>query len=186
MLIHWDDKNRYMDRYKKLFEHMLMIHSKIEAADIKGLYEYDDPNEPATEEQLLNWEQDNNLNIPSSYRAFLLNANGWKNIVQAFELFSIDALSFDKSNQYNEFLSFCIDNLSDYGDKLCLLPIGANHESYDLYLMVLDSNSEYYGQVIWVAGEEVERYDDFEKFFNSLIKGNEYVYKLLIGEAEKP
>ena len=79
-----------------------------------------------------------------------------------------------------------IDNLSDYGDKLCLLPIGANHESYDLYLMVLDNNSEYYGQVIWVAGEEVERYDDFEKFFNSLIKGNEYVYKLLIGEAEKP
>lgn len=173
-----------MDRYIELFEHMQMIRSKIKAADRKSIYEYDAPNEPATEDQLENWEHDNNLIIPPSYRDFLLNANGWKNIIQAVELFSIDDLSFDESNQYIEFLSFSIDNLSDYGNKAFLLPIGANHESYDLYVMVLDSNSEYCGQVIWVAGEEVERYDDFEHFFISLINGNKYVYKLLIGEAE--
>ncbi|SEV82150.1 SMI1 / KNR4 family (SUKH-1) [Ruminococcaceae bacterium KH2T8] len=170
-----------MNSIKDLIGYLYIVREKIRAADKDKLWEYSLPRVKATNEAVSSWEEQNGLVLPDAYKEFLLAANGWHNVFQDKDLFSLEELSLSKDNRYIQCLNDCIDNIHDVGDKTCLLPIGGTEYSYDLYLIVLDRVSEFYGQVLWVAGEEVERHNDFNAFFESLIAYNKYNFKLLKG-----
>lgn len=172
-----------MNNIKDYIAYLYIVREKIRNEDKNNLWEYYCPRVKTTNEEITRWENINGLIIPESYRSFLLAANGWPKIFQDKDLFSLDQLSFSKENRYIQCLGCCIDNIHDVGNKEYLLPIGGTEYSYDLYLIVLDKTSSFYGQVLWVAGEEVERYNDFNSFFESLIAYNKYNYKLLTGKT---
>ena len=171
-----------MSRIKDLIGYLYIVREKIRAEDKDKLWEYSLPRVKATNEAVSIWEEQNELVLPEAYKEFLLAANGWPNVFQDKDLFSLEELSLSKDNRYVQCLNDCIDNIHDVGDKACLLPIGGTKYSYDLYLIVLDRSSKHYGQVLWVAGEEVERHSDFNAFFESLIAYNKYNYRLLTGK----
>lgn len=171
-----------MSRIKDLIGYLYIVREKIRAEDKDKLWEYSLPRVKATNEAVSIWEEQNELVLPEAYKEFLLVANGWPNVFQDKDLFSLEELSLSKDNRYVQCLNDCVDNIHDVGDKACLLPIGGTKYSYDLYLIVLDRSNEYYGQVLWVAGEEVERHSDFNAFFESLIAYNKYNYRLLTGK----
>lgn len=77
---------------------------------------------------------------------------------------------------------FCVDNLANVGNKKLLFPIGGSDYVEDLFLLVLDSTSEYYGSVIWTAGEEVERHRSFDEFFLALVEYNKLCYERMTGK----
>ena len=172
-----------MYNIKDLIGYCYIVREKIRAEDKDGLWDYCCPRVKTTEENISKWEYQNRLELPQQYREFLLAADGWPHVVQNFDLFGLEQLSFAEENIYIQCLGYCIDNISNVGDKSKLLPIGASDNSYDLYLLVLDKCSKYYGQVLWVAGEEVERHDDFNLFFLSIIEYNKLNYKLLTGKS---
>ena len=171
-----------MSRIKDLIGYLYIVREKIRAEDKDKLWEYSLPRVKATNEAVSIWEEQNELVLPEAYKEFLLAANGWPNVFQDKDLFSLEELSLSKDNRYVQCLNDCVDNIHDVGDKACLLPIGGTKYSYDLYLIVLDRSSKHYGQVLWVAGEEVERHSDFNAFFESLIAYNKYNYRLLTGK----
>ncbi len=171
-----------MSRIKDLIGYLYIVREKIRAEDKDKLWEYSLPRVKATNEAVSKWEEQNELVLPEAYKEFLLAANGWPNVFQDKDLFSLEELSLSKDNRYVQCLNDCVDNIHDVGDKACLLPIGGTKYSYDLYLIVLDRSNEHYGQVLWVAGEEVERHSDFNAFFESLIAYNKYNFRLLTGK----
>lgn len=167
---------------KDLIGYLYIVREKIRSEDKKGLWDYYCPQIRNTEHNIEEWEKRHNICLPESYRNFLLAANGWKCVCQDRDLFSLEELSLSNDNQYIETRDFCKDNLLNTGNKELLLPIGGSEYSYDIFLLVLDSNCDYFGQVLWVAGEEIERYQGFEEFFLSIIQHNKYNYKLLTGK----
>ena len=171
-----------MNNIKDLIGYLYIVREKIRAEDKDKLWEYSLPRVKATNEAVSSWEEQNGLVLPEAYKEFLLAANGWPIVFQDKDLFSLEELSLSKDNRYVQCLNDCVDNIHDVGDKACLLPIGGTKYSYDLYLIVLDRSTEHYGQVLWVAGEEVERHSDFNAFFESLIAYNKYNYRLLTGK----
>jgi hypothetical protein len=171
-----------MNNIKDYIAYLYIVREKMRFEDKNNLWDYYCPRVKSTNEEITRWENQNGMVLPESYKAFLLAANGWPKVFQDKDLFGLEQLSFSKENKYIQYLSYCVDNLYDVGNKECLLPIGGTEYSYDLYLIILDKKSDHYGQVLWVAGEEVERYNDFNSFFESLIAYNKYNYELLTGK----
>lgn len=170
-----------MLNYRDAIGYLYILREHIRKIDTKGLFEYYCPRVRATEEEVLAWESKYHVCLPNSYKNFLMAANGWKCVSQDKDLLSLEELTLLKNDKYIEARDFCINNLKNTGNPDLLLPIAASDFSYDLYLLVLDKKTEYYGQVIWVAGEEIERYKDFDSFFLSLIEYNKYNYELITG-----
>lgn len=170
-----------MINYKDAIGYLYLVRERIREVDVNGVYEYYCPKIRTTNEMIKQWESVNSLILPDTYKAFLLTANGWKSVSQDKDLLSLEELTLSKESKYIETRDIFADIINDAGDKSLLLPIAASDYSYDIYLMVLDIESEFYGQVIWVAGEEIERYSSFEEFFLSLIDYNKYNFELISG-----
>lgn len=167
--------------YKAAIGYLFQIRERIRAVDLAGLYEYCYPKIAASENAITEWEDSQMVSLPKQYKNFLLAADGWKNVSQDKSLFGLNDLSLASDSKYVKRLDYCVDNLDSTGDIKYLLPIGAAEYANDLYLLVLDKSSSFYGNVIWAAGEEIERYNDFDDFFLSLIAYSKYDYKLFTG-----
>lgn len=167
---------------KVVIGYIYIIREKIRAIDKDNLWDYYSPNLKCDEITLTGWEKKNRIRLPDSYKEFLLAANGWKCIMQDFDLYGIDDLSLDNSNPKIEFRDYCKDYLNNVGNKNLLLPIGGSDYSNDMFLLVLDINSDFYGNVIWVAGEEVERHKTFQDFMLSMAEYNKLCYERMTGK----
>ncbi len=55
--------------------------------------------------------------------------------------------------------------------KEYLFPIAVSRTDKDLFVMVLTEGREY-GQIIWLAGGEIERFLSFSDFFEAMIEYN--------------
>ena len=144
--------------YKAAIGYLFQIRERIRAVDSAGLYEYCYPKVAASENAIAEWEDSQMVSLPKQYKNFLLAADGWKNVSQDKSLFGLNDLSLASDSKYVKRLDYCVDNLDSTGDIKYILPIGAAEYANDLYLLVLDKSSSFYGNVIWAAGEEIERY----------------------------
>ena len=171
-----------MISFKDAVGYLYIVREKIREVDTSGLFKYYCPNVKTTEVEINSWEKENQLFLPDVYKQFLLTANGWKCVSQDINLFRLEELTLSKSNKHIKNRDFSLQNLTSNGNEECLLPIGASDYSCDQFLMILDAECNCYGQVLWVAGEEIERYKDFAEFFLSLIQYNKYNYELLTGK----
>ena len=167
--------------YKAAIGYLYLVRERIRKVDHQELFEYYLPKVKTTDDAITEWEEHNDLKLPDSYKEFLLSANGWKYVNQDRDLFSLEDLTLSKESKYIQMRDSSAASLNDVGDKNLLMPVGASQYSDDIYLMVLDKNSESYGQVIWAADEEIERYKDFEEFFLFLIAYNKHFYTSLTG-----
>lgn len=167
--------------FKDAIGYLYLIREKTREKDTAGLFEYYCPKIKATENEIASWEDKFQLKLPEQYCRFLLSANGWNCVSQDINLLGIEDLTVLKTNKYVEARDFCVDNLKNTGNTDLLLPIAVSNYTSDLFLMILDEKCDFYGQVIWVAGEEIERYNNFEDYFLSLIEYNKYNYELITG-----
>lgn len=150
-----------------------LLKSKINEADINRVWSYHLPSLAATQEQVERFQEKIRRKVPEEYLSFLKCANGWKGFFQNNDLlgtadtFSKDCMDLLNSEFYN-LRDVSIDNIS----KSDLFPIGVNYTDKDIFFLVLSQN-EYYGKVIWFAGEEIQRFENFSDFFSSMIAYNE-------------
>ena len=110
------------------------------------------------------------------------NANGWKCFYQLVDLFGTkdfesNMMSYAKTllNAETEFDESLQKN-RDY-----LFPIAVSQTDNDLFVMVLADGREY-GQVIWLAGGVIERFDTFSEFFEAMIEYNKEELEDIMGE----
>ena len=168
--------------WKLLVTQMVMVKSQIFEADKEKLWPYNFPNVAASERQIQRMKKKIGKDLPVDYVDFLKTANGWKGFFQNNDLIGTE--DFDESKYVmlanEEF--FSLDEAVVEGiKKEELFLVGINLTDRDLFFLVLSDN-EKKGEVVWFAGEEVERFKNFSDFFASMIAYNKRELHKLKGE----
>ncbi len=167
--------------WKLLITKMVMVKSQISEADKDKIWPYNFPRVAASDLEIKEFKATIKKDIPDDYLSFLRAANGWKTFFQFNDLLGTRDLI---TNEYKEILDQEFYSLPeaviDGVAKSELLPIAVNLFDRDIFFIIL-SKGELYGKVIWFAGEEIERFSDFQEFFTSMIAYNERELRKLKG-----
>jgi hypothetical protein len=168
-----------------LIAELVRIKSQLHGVD-GGLWPYHLPELKATDEQIARVEDDLGVELPSSYREFLRHANGWRGFFQTVDLLGCDDLT---GGRYQEYYRSLVDALRpperaaaglSAERQIC---IGATLVDRDLFVLSYPADGS--PKVIWTAGEEVDRWCDFEDFFRSMIEYNRRELQHFLSAASK-
>jgi hypothetical protein len=162
---------------------MVYVKQELMKLDLNGIWPHHLPELAASEETLRKTEEYLGFRINQDYREFLKMANGWKGFLQATDLFGTQELSDSPMMQYAQsLLGFVEDDVikSTGFSREELLPIAATKYDKDLFVMTLPT-SRSPGIVIWLAGEEVDRYPSFVEYFLAMIEYN----RLMVEDMKK-
>jgi hypothetical protein len=156
--------------WKERIVQMVLIKQRIAELDIKQIWEHHLPRVAASGEQLAAAENALGRPLDPSYREFLIHANGWPAFYQTVDLFGTDDLvGSPEYRQGLDMLAAVEDTVLTQGGLLreeLLLVAAARH---DLDLFVLARGT---GTVVWIAGSEVDRFDDFGEYFLAMMDYN--------------
>ncbi len=162
-----------LKKWKDLIGYACIIQNKLMQLDKKHIYEFHCPKLAATEEQINEAQAKIGFELPKDYKDFLLCANGWDCFWLNVDLFGTQELT---SSRVTDALDLLFDVVIEYFPELekrknSILPIANSEEDLDTFILFL-SNDEYYGKVIWIAGQEIDLFDSFEQFFCSMVLYN--------------
>ena len=161
-----------MNYWKERIVEMLMVKSKLDEVDEEPLWDYYLPELPAKPEEIARAQKEHNLKLSQEYIDFLRLANGWKAFWGDTHLlgtndFSSDAMTYARNQLRIEALyDRDLFQMQDH-----LLPIGVTLTDKDLFVLVM-ADGDQFGQVIWLAGGEIDRFASFGEFFDSMIAYN--------------
>jgi hypothetical protein len=146
----------------------------VQDADREGLWSYHLPRVAASEQELRDIEGILGFGIDPMYRAFLSYANGWPDFHHSADLFGTNELRGGQlMGRAKEMLS-AVDGAVWNRNRISpsdVLPLAASKHSIDVFAIVRPS-CDSSGQVIWFAGEVVERFVNFDAFFLTMVDYN--------------
>lgn len=158
---------------------MIYVKQEIMKLDVEQIWPHHLPEMAASEEALKKTEENLGFKINQDYREFLKMANGWKGFLQTVHLFGTQDLLGSQIMQYAQsLLGYVEDDVIKSTGFLReeLLPIAATKYDKDLFVMTLP-NSQKPGTIIWLAGEEIDRYANFTEYFLAMIEYNRLLVK---------
>lgn len=161
-----------MDKWKERLVKLLMIRDELYKADKERLWKYYYPEVAAEMNEILLAQKRLKVKLSQDYIDFLLCANGWKCFYQLVDLFGTKDFETENMSRAKAFLNIELEynkslkNIKDY-----LFPIAVSQTDKDLFVMLLTEGSDY-GQIIWFAGGENDRFSSFSDFFESMIEYN--------------
>ena len=168
--------------WKPLIAKMMLIKNKIREEKGGDFYPYHLPNAAATDSEIDHISQTVGREIPPDYLDFLRTANGWKGFLLDTDLLGTEELNDPRYLQAANDCFFSLDETQIEGfQKKDLLAVSVNLSDRDVFLMVI-AEGNHFGEVVWFAGEEIDRYESFPEFFASMILYNERSLKKLRGE----
>lgn len=160
--------------WRTLIATMVFVKQELTRFDVNGLWPHHLPEVAASEARLDAAERQLGHGLDRKYRAFLSCADGWRGFYQTVNLFGTAQLLGGGEMAYAVKILGALDeevlHASGYG-RDDLLPIAATPLDRDLFVMARPKSSSH-GEVIWFAGEEVDRFPDFEAYFRAMIDYN--------------
>lgn len=161
-----------MNAWKKLIVILVHIRSQLMEADKERLWEYHLPCLATTEDEIGKIQEKMHICLSEEYKMFLLCANGWPCFYQMVDLFGTNELISGKMSHAWKMLSYeCENNKELLEMKNYLLPVAASRTDMDLFVMVLKKGKQF-GEIIWLAGGVIDRFETFTDFFKSMIEYN--------------
>lgn len=145
------------------------------------------PELAATDVQITKAEQHLGHSIDPRYKAFLKCANGWPAFYQAVDLFGTDDLIGGLRNENAEFVFSFLDDITLKKSKVKreeLLPIAATKLDRDLFVITRPT-SKSPGNVIWFAGDEIDRFTTFDEFYLAMVEYNRIAVKRFKEQQKK-
>ena len=144
-------------------------------ADWKGLWDYAPPNAGASEETLARTEAQLGFRLPTSYRDFLMVADGWPCFYQDMTIFSTSDLLGGELRRLGGVqleLEECIEAMASDGVIAAdHFMVAAAKGSIDIVLMGRPGTPAE-GTASWVRGEVLGRYDDLLDYYLSMMEYN--------------
>lgn len=153
---------------------LVFVKQALKEADTKCLWPYYLPSVAATMPRLIEVESYLGYPLDKLYAAFLLHADGWNGFYQTVDLFSTaDLIGSEKMKLAMESLQATSDAAFVQAgiSREDMLPIAATTSDRDLFLLA-KPDSSIAGTIIWLAGEEVERFKNFDEFFLAMVDYN--------------
>ena len=173
--------------YSIAIGHAWLVRQEMMELDKLKIWPYHLPEVAATDEQIFKAEKHLAHPIDPRYKAFLKRANGWPAFYQAVDLFGTDDLIGGPRNENAEFiLSFLDDGILNKSQikREELLPIAATRLDRDLFVITRPI-SKSPGNVIWFAGEEIDRFPNFDEFFLAMVEYNRIAVKRFMEQEKK-
>lgn len=160
----------------------------MEELDDAGLWQYQLPRVGAAEQSLIDLETYLGEPLDPRYRDFLSHANGWLDFHLSVDLFGTDELRGGPlMERARKQLSVIEDVVwSEVGlTESLVLPIAA--AKYDPTLFVITrSAANCPGNVIWMTGSVIDKFENFDEFFLSMKEYNKILLaKLKSGWGRK-
>ena len=153
---------------------MAYVKQAIRACDVRNLWPYQLPTLAATSEQIQAAERHLGFRLDAEYSSFLCHANGWRGFYQSVDLFGTDDLiAGERMGRARKMLADVEPSVVSASGvrKDDLLPIGATSADLDLFVLTTPGD-ESPGRVIWFAGTEIQRFENFGEFFLSMVDYN--------------
>lgn len=116
------------------------------------------------------------------YKKFLEHADGWQSFYLLVDLFGTKEIingSSTSALDRTELLLF-LESIGVNKDEV--IPIGASEYDLDVFLLVSSTSKVLPEGVLWVAGEEIDRYQSFSEFFSAMVNYNARIAKNLVSE----
>ena len=153
-----------------------LIYVKQVLADVDStkLWPHNLPSVAASADQIDAVEKTLGFSLDRKYADFLLHADGWCGFYQTVDLFGTsDLLGSQKMGAAMELVQAIDDDvLSAAGvQRGELQPIAATTVDRDLFVLTLP-DSKTPGNVLWFAGELIDKFPDFEEFFLAMMDYN--------------
>lgn len=149
------------------------IKQAIADADTAHIWEHHLPKVAATEDELSAVERHLGFRLEPSYRNFLRYANGWPSFLQTIDLFGTDdLLDGGRMMVAGDMLSVVEGLVLDGAglDRDRSLPIAAAAADLDIFLMPITADRS--PPIVWIAGQEIDRFASFDEFVASMIEYN--------------
>jgi hypothetical protein len=153
---------------------MSALKREIAENDHAGLWTHHPPGSPATEDELRAAEQRLHEPFDDRYRSFLRHVAGWPSFFQSVDLFSPADVPDSPAYRLATETLTRIEPAAMAAARLTateLLPIAATTVDLDLFVIGRRTSS-IPGAVVWFAGYEIERFDDFDAYFLAMIDYN--------------
>lgn len=161
-----------MEDWKLNIVTLVYVRDQLMKADKEQVWEYYWPEVAATKNELRAIQKKLNINLSKEYQDFLLHANGWECFFQNIDLFGTSDFDSNKMAYARELLSVEMVYNEDLQEmKDYLFPIAVSRDDMDLFVMVLKKGDRF-GEVIWLAGGEIDKYESFTEFFLAMIEYN--------------
>jgi hypothetical protein len=160
--------------WKKEISVLVYIKQVLSDLDKNHLWEHHFPEVAAGGKEIENVEQHLGFQLDDRYAEFLRHANGWRSFYQSVDLFGTKDLLGSDAMQNAKMMLDVIDENAMKASRLNkddLLPIGASSLDLDIFFIVKPS-SEHSGQVIWFAGQEIDRFKNFYEFYLAMVDYN--------------
>ncbi len=171
-----------MDKWKELLVEMLLVRDELYKADKEQLWEYHYPEVAAEPSEILLAQKKLQISLCQDYIDFLLCANGWKCFYQLVDLFGTKDFEAENMSRAKMLLNTELEYDESLNDiKEYLFPIAVSRTDKDLFVMVLAEGIEY-GQIIWLAGGEIDRFLSFSDFFEAMIAYNKEELEEILDE----
>ena len=162
---------------------MALIKHAISEADDEGLWEYRVPHVGAAESQLRAVEKHLGEPLDPTYRQFLECAGGWPAFLQTVDLFGPEELlGNERFRHAQDMVGYLEDVVLEKARvrQEDLLPIAASPVDRHLFVMTRRSAPQP-GVVIWLDGDEVDRFPSFDEFFLAMMDYNRAEIQALRG-----
>lgn len=162
---------------------MVYVKQELMKLDVKGIWPHHFPEIAAIEEQIIEVEEGLGHSLDKSYQNFLKSANGWKGFYQTVDLFGTSELLGSSAMDYAYTILAAIEDdiIESTGfSREELLPIATTRYDKDLFV-ISRPGSHSPGIVIWFAGEEIDRFPNFEKYFLAMVDYN----RLMVERMQK-
>ncbi|PDZ08819.1 1,3-beta-glucan synthase regulator [Bacillus pseudomycoides] len=163
-----------MINWKDHLSTMVVVKQELLKQDVEQIWPHHFPKVGANEAEICLVEKKIGYKLDQKYRDFLKYANGWKGFYQTVDLFGTEQLKESNVMNYAKVLLHAIEDdvLKESGFfRHHLLPIAVTEFDRDLFTICLP-NSSTSGAVIWFAGEEIDRFENFEEYFLAMIDYN--------------
>lgn len=166
--------------------HLVQIKQQIDDVDVKGLWEYHLPKVAATEDQIAAAEAHLGVRLDAQYREFLGYANGWPSFLQDIDLFGTEDLTggprFDLASRLLHAVEPLVLEQAGLA-RDAVVPIAASTTDRDIYLMPTIDGIQA-PPVVWISGEEVDRFSSFEDYVLAMIEYNRRELAMLRGDEQ--
>lgn len=142
--------------------------------DTDNLWDYYLPFVASDEAQIADAEHKLGFTIDPSYSRFLRHANGWRDFFQSVDLFGTSELVGGYLMDHANSMLFATDNASLLNLGILnadLLPIAIAKHDRTIFVVV-KPHHPCAGQIIWLAGGVIEKFENFDELFLTLVDYN--------------
>jgi hypothetical protein len=160
------------DSWKALIAKIAYWKQTTNENDKLGAFPWHLPKVAANETRIGEAEAHMGTSFSAPYREFLSLADGWKGFCVATDLFGTDDFINGRSSEVlkrpevQEYLS-----TANFPNGV-VIPFGASDIDLDIFLIISETSPQNAGEVVWLAGTEVDRFADFRQFFEAMVNYN--------------